>query len=517
MIFLIHQKAGKLIEVLRNNNPIPVSSKTCTGVIWELAENYPNEIIGWCEESFWEDVALENWKEIFHHDLIMASYSIETTFLSHSIGYVDQLPFININREVKYPTWQMSSDIGGIKGQVLCEFKSLCGNISGFDYLLNAIGKIGQQNGLFCYNEPALTNAVTTDRPAASAISKELFSFVHQHYTNSWTSVLLWCFYKYEKKFFLLDYLKAFFKEKKFRTEVDLLAFKPKASEKGINHSIDVIIPTLGRKKYLEQVLEDLENQSLLPENVIIIEQDPDKDSQTHISDLISKDWSYKIIHHFTHKTGACNARNLALDEVRSEWIFFADDDIRFRPDLLENVMQEASRYQVSAINLNCKQPGEVTIFGKVKQWGSFGAGTSVLKSSFARECRFAETFEFGFGEDADFGMQLRNKGCDIMYHPQLQTLHLKASIGGFRKKPVLPWEQGELLPKPSPTLMAYAIKHYTIQQIKGYKVSLFLKFYRRQEIKNPVKYFRIMKKRWNVSEKWAVKLLNKKNPKSSS
>ena len=170
--------------------------------------------------------------------------------------------------------------------------------------------------------------------------------------------------------------------------------------------------------------------------------------------------------------------------------------------------MYEASRYKISALNLNCRQPGEETVFQKVKQWGSFGAGTSVVKTSFAQQCRFLEVFEYGFGEDADFGMQLRTLGCDIMYHPALQTLHLKAPTGGFRKKPSLPWEQEAISPKPSPTLMAYAVKHYTPEQIKGYKVSLFLKFYSKQPIKNPLRYLHEMRKRWELSEKWAEKLL---------
>ena len=59
---------------------------------------------------------------------------------------------------------------------------------------------------------------------------------------------------------------------------------------------------------------------------------------------------------------------------------------------------------------------------------------------------------------------------------------------------------------------MAYAFKHYTPEQIKGYKVSLFLKFYNKQPIKNPVGYIRQMRKRWGLSEEWANKLLGQNN-----
>jgi GT2 family glycosyltransferase len=39
------------------------------------------------------------------------------------------------------------------------------------------------------------------------------------------------------------------------------------------NKSIDVIIPTIGRKQYLYAVLQDLAQQTHLPVNVIIVEQ----------------------------------------------------------------------------------------------------------------------------------------------------------------------------------------------------------------------------------------------------
>ena len=476
----------------------------------ELAEKFPDEVIGWCEEAFQGNLAIEEWNRIFHHNLIMASYAVKTSFLPESIGYIDQLPFVNVNREVYYPTWQMSSDMGGITGKVLLRFKYLFEKISSFEYLLNSLAKTGQQNGLFCYSNPALTNEDIIANPVPGASFGQLFSFVFQHYTNFWTSVLLWCLWKHEKKFPFAAYLKSFSRDKMFGAEVDLSAFTPALSEKNNESSIDVIIPTLSRKEYLHQMLEDLKAQTFLPKNVIIVEQNPERGTQSQLADIIRNQWPFEIIHHFIHKTGACNARNLAINEVQSEWIFFADDDIRLQPDLVKKAMEEVMRYQISAVNINCKQPGEETVFHKVKQWGSFGAGTSIVKSSFAQQCRFSKVFEYGFGEDADFGMQLRNNGSDIIYHPQLQILHLKAPTGGFRKKQVLPWEQGKSLPKPSPTLMAYAMKHYTPEQLNGYKISLFLKFYGRQREKNPVKYLRQMRKRWKISEEWANMILQK-------
>ncbi|CAM4097402.1 glycosyltransferase family 2 protein [Gillisia limnaea] len=508
MIICIHQNAQQVVKVLMGLNELEISNTVCTKAFWELAEKFPEEIIAWCEEKYSADLNLTQWPQVFHQDLIMASYAVENTFLSGSIGYIDQLPFVHVNRKVLYPTWQMSSDVGGIKGETLLKFKSIFEGINNFDYLLNSIGKIGQQNGLFCYSAPGLVSKFSDKKPESTATSSQLFSFVYSYYNTIWISVLLWCYWKYENKFSLKAFLQALMKKKRFLQKVDLAGIKIQSNKiPETSNSIDVIIPTMGRPKYLMQVIKDLSLQSLLPKKVIVVEQNLDVNSISELPELGSKTWPFEITHHFIHQTGACNARNIALEEVDSDWVFFADDDIRFEPDLLEKGVEEINLLGVSSINMNCKQKGEKTIFKKIKQWGSFGSGTSIVKSIFAKQCAFSSIYEHGYGEDADFGMQLRNVGCDIIYHPEIEILHLKAPMGGFREKPVLEWEQVEPLPKPSPTLMAFALKYYTPQQIKGFKTSLFLKYYTKQSVKNPFAYVKSMRLRWRKSEEWAEKL----------
>ena len=113
MIILIHQNAQQVVKVLKGGAEIEISDTRCTKAFWELAEKYPEELIGWCEEKYSAELNLAQWPKIFHQDLIMASYAVENIFFPDSIGYIDQLPFINVNRKVLYPTWQMSSDGGG--------------------------------------------------------------------------------------------------------------------------------------------------------------------------------------------------------------------------------------------------------------------------------------------------------------------------------------------------------------------------------------------------------------------
>ncbi len=508
MIFFIHKNSTIPVKAIRNGKNIDISSKSCTEPLWELAKNFPDEFLIWVEEEFQNDLLPENLKRIFYHDRIMASYSLKTQYLSDDIGYIDQLPFINVARDVKYPTWQMSTDIGGIHSSVLLKFQSQLAEIPGLGYLLNSVAKTGQQNGLFCYSDPGLIELKVQNKLGVKANNRDLFAFVSQHYKVIWSFVLLYCFIRYEKNFPLFAFINSFFKADFFKMEVDLSETKIENADNSQVDSIDIIIPTIGRPQFLHQVVKDLSEQSLLPKRVIIIEQNPDTESTSEISDLINAEWPFEIIHHFTHKTGACMARNMALKEVNSEWVFFADDDIRVPGKVLEQTIREAKRLGVDCINLNCKQPGEATVFKKIKQWGSFGSGTSVVRSKFASLHRFSEVYEHGYGEDSDYGMKLRQSGCDIIYHPDLVIQHLKAPIGGFRKKPTLEWEMEKPLPKPSPTIMIFSKRYFTKKQIKGYRISLLLKSYKNQPIRNPLSYLRSMRKRWELSEFWSRKLM---------
>lgn len=484
-----------------------MDSENLCALFWKLAEDYPKEIIVWVEESLQEQVDMEAVKEILHHDLIMTSYAVKTTYLPDTIGYIDQLPFVKVDQHVQYGTWQMSSDMGGIKAETLLRFKPLLESIINFDFLLNSIAKLGQQNGLFCYSAPSLWKNKSKEFTLlkAKAGTTDVFQFVFSHYKCIRTFLLLWHYWKYEKSFPLFSLLKSLTGRKYFQKQVDFSGIEISSTKScQIQTTVDVIIPTMGRREYLLQVLEDLKYQTLLPKKVIVVEQDQNETSVTALPELESKSWPFEVVHHFIHKTGACNARNMALQEVNADWVFFADDDIRFLPDLLQRSFEEVCRLGLESVTLNCKQGGEETYFKKIKQWGSFGSGTSLVRSTYATRIEFSTDLEFGFGEDQDYGMQLRSIGCDIIYHPELEILHLKAPSGGFRDRTVQPWER-EI--KPSPTVMTYVKKYYTEKEIKGYRTELFLRYYFRQKIRNPWKYIKVMEDSWKRSEEWVEKL----------
>ena len=509
VIYHNHQRVLSMQTAAGESVAFDVKS-TIAACLSQLAVRFPDSLLVWCDESCKEDLDLIEIPSLFHHKKLMLSYHpSESNYFSASIGYVEQSPFIKVNKNGTYPTWQMSSTVGGVHASVLIVMKEYLKPFADFDFFLNALAKVAMPKGLLCYSEPQLlkqnTDFVSTSKKANSFT---LFRFVKQHYKTQWVFLLLLNLFLYERRFPFFAFLFSLFYTNRLLPHLDLEGIKVESTRKVIQEkSIDVIIPTIGRKKYLYEVLKDLAKQTHLPVNVIVVEQNPLKGSASELDYIAAESWPFKIKHHFTHQAGACNARNWALSEVESEWVFLADDDIRIESTFLENTMEYVAYFAVKAVTLRCYQKGETHKYHTVFQWGTFGSGCSLVFSESAKKGLFNMGYEFGFGEDGDFGMQLRNQGVDVLYLPEPEILHLKAPMGGFRTKPVLQWHQDSLQPKPSPTVMLYQLLNCTKEQTCGYKTTLFFKFYKSQQIKNPIWYYLNFQKQWERSVFWANEL----------
>ena len=164
-----------------------------------MARKYPDELLLWVDIEFFDNINWNSLKEIFDRKQVMASFAIRSRSIPPEIGYIDQLPFVNPNYLIKYPTWLMSTDIGGIHSSVLLSFERWENFDFNLDYFLNSIAKIGQQNSLICYSEPGLTN-LKQEHLTYRFSTTTLFDFVSRHYKKEWLPVLSYCFYKFEKR-----------------------------------------------------------------------------------------------------------------------------------------------------------------------------------------------------------------------------------------------------------------------------------------------------------------------------
>jgi len=484
------------------------SRQSIASVFVEVAKKYPEEILVWCHLNLKEQLNILDIEKLLHHKKVLLSYHpSDVSFIDSAIGYVDASLFVPIKKAVPFPTWQMSSMVGCVHSEVILALPSEIPLDKNFDYFLCSLGKLLMPKGLLCYSEPRLLKKASVSIPTQTS-SYTLFRFVKQHYRTRWIFLLLLNLFLYERKLPFLPFLFSLFYKNRSKMSINLDGLKVQSSKKVIDTAtVDVIIPTIGRKSYLYDVLKDFSKQTHLPQKIIIVEQNPEVESTSELDYLTLEKWPFEIHHIFTHQAGACNARNLALDQTQSEWVFLADDDNRFEATLVSDIFSKIAQYGNPVVTTSYPQKNEIKKYTKVIQWPTFGAGNSFVRRALLDTVRFNPAFEFGYGEDGDFGMQLRNQGYDVLYLPEPEILHLKAPVGGFRTKPVLQWHSDSIQPKPSPTILLYQLLHHTKAQINSYKTILFFKYYRHQKIKNPIRYYHYFQRQWERSVFWANEL----------
>lgn len=507
MIIFYHNKY-RITEIFSTAEGHPnKSNEKITAVLLDFADKFKDELLVWCHQSEKGNLNVDVIESLFHHKKLLYSYNPSQNYFASRLGYIEDSPYIHINKEVRFGTWQMSSHVGAVHASVLNACKNDLKAEFNFDYFLNSFARRACTKGLLCYSEPKLLlhkNSVRQVNPSLF----EFFKFTRHHYRMRWIFLLFFNLAIYERKFPIFPFMfSLLYKKRNFNTD-QLNNISLESNKKIIESgTIDVLIPTIGRRDYLLDVLNNLESQTHLPKNVIIIEQNPVPGSESDLDFIYNKKWSFNIKHEFIHRSGACNARNIGLRLVESEFTFFADDDIVIENNLLESAIKIFQDTGNEVFLVACHLKSQSILTEVPRQFPVFGAGHAFLKTTCFKELKFNMAFEFGFGEDNDFGMQLRNKGFDILYISTSQILHLKAPMGGFRTKPVLRWHEDEIQPKPSPTVMLFRLLYDTDEQLRGYKTVIFLKGLDKSFFKSPFKRIRTFRQKWDRSIYWANEL----------
>ncbi len=511
MILILHQdhQVLQIKDTLKSELLSTFKNESLAQVLYKLAKQFPDRLIMWCHKKLEHNLNLDVLSDVFHHKLIFATFHTNTNYyLPAILGYIDRSFHLKINRKVAYPTWIASSHVGGVHSSVINTLPSTIFRTKHFDYLLHSISKSLMIKGLFCYSDPRLLkDHYDYNIETKIASTGQLFKFVKQHYKWVWVYFLTLSLCVYEKRLPIVALLKTLFYKQQ---HLDFNLGKVKINSlKQVNTTskVDVIIPTIGRKKYLYDVLVDLSKQTLLPKTVVIVEQNPEPNSTSELDYLTTQDWPFIINHTFTHKTGVCNARNIALSKTQSEWVLLGDDDNRFNANLIESLLDSAINYGIKAATTVYLQPHEKQTFMDTAQTSIFGAGNTLIHSSLLKTVKFDMSYEFNYGEDTDFGMQIRNQGEDVVFFSDIKITHLKAPFGGYRTKVKQLWDHEEIPPKPSPPIYLLYNTYFTKKQLLGYKLLLGLKSYKKSKIKNPITFIKDFYTKWKISEKWSQEL----------
>lgn len=107
---------------------------------------------------------------------------------------------------------------------------------------------------------------------------------------------------------------------------------------------ISVIIPAYNIEQYLERCLESVRNQTYKNVQVIIVD-DGSKDRTGEIADKFTQlDDRFYVIH--KKNAGVSAARKTGLEVAQGEYIGFVDGDDFIEPDMYQQLMELAIKYQ---------------------------------------------------------------------------------------------------------------------------------------------------------------------------
>ena len=113
---------------------------------------------------------------------------------------------------------------------------------------------------------------------------------------------------------------------------------------------ISVIVPTYKPKDYLRECLESIYNQTFSKKEyeLILVLNGCSEPYGTHIVSWLNDHTDLQVQYIQTDIEGVSNARNMALDIAKGEYITFIDDDDFISPSYLKELYDKASRNVVS-------------------------------------------------------------------------------------------------------------------------------------------------------------------------
>jgi GT2 family glycosyltransferase len=225
----------------------------------------------------------------------------------------------------------------------------------------------------------------------------------------------------------------------------------------GAGMSLAVLIPTLNRPRELAIAVGTLLEQTLLPQELIIVDQSRSDESEKSIRKLFATERAAQIRLKYILDPGISSlakARNVALDRNECEIFLFLDDDVELEPDFIETLLEGYAADQdvtgISGIITNYRPRGfgsrawewtfvrgpfkderqhyyqradELRASGRIAV-SRFGGGLMSFRTERTGGLRFNENLRGASeGEDVDFCLHLP-RGSRLEIDPRARLVH---------------------------------------------------------------------------------------------
>jgi len=181
------------------------------------------------------------------------------------------------------------------------------------------------------------------------------------------------------------------------------------------NFSLSVVIPNRNDGKFLKTLLTAINDQTLLPKEIVIIDSSTNDDAK----DIIEKyDCTFPVIYHHEKKAYPGKARNIGVELANGDWIAFLDSKTIPKEEWLERYQHLIQAYHADAV-FGVTQFGASSPFQKVLRAATYGKighhtvpGTLIKKKVFTDSGGFLEHVRMG--EDIEWREQLIKNALNI-------------------------------------------------------------------------------------------------------
>lgn len=206
------------------------------------------------------------------------------------------------------------------------------------------------------------------------------------------------------------------------------------SSDGRIGNRVTVLIPTIDRYPYLRTVLAQLREQTVPPDEVIIVDQTPRGDRDLGIAGEYS-DLPLQVV--YLDEPGQCSSRNEGIRRSKGEFILFLDDDDEIPTDLVE---RHLGAIRQSGADASCGVADEAGA-GELPPDFRFRRASDVFPTNntllrkvvLQRSGLFDLAYDRGQRADGDLGMRLYLAGCEAILEPHISVFHHRAPKGGLR------------------------------------------------------------------------------------
>ncbi|MCC6711038.1 MAG: glycosyltransferase [Candidatus Pacebacteria bacterium] len=226
---------------------------------------------------------------------------------------------------------------------------------------------------------------------------------------------------------------------------------------------LTVAIVTKNRKVELNNCLSSLVEQKVLPNEVLVIDNDPARSAQEVI-----KNERFKVLNikYLNSKKTVPGCRNLALVKTKTKFLAFTDDDCVLTPNWLASGLSKIKKHNSSYVLGNSLLLNKQSIlasaqFARENYWRKIGLKKDStdprevfdtknviinMQKIIKNKLKFDEKIQFGIYDtaDFDFGYQLKAAGLTGCYEKEMKLYHAETSV--FRSFAQKAFARGKLM-----------------------------------------------------------------------